>query len=879
MVRKDVDGRRTAFEAAPWDDARRKELNASYQRLIASLQKAGRSTEAVATARLRRELWPENPTELYNVACELALSVPASTPAGGNREPAPAATDLDTARRQIADEAMETLRRSVLAGFLDASWMNQDPDLEILRARPDFRALVRSLREMGGPATPVSELRRLAGHGPNARALVKVSPDGRHLVSAGTDETLRYWDLEAGREIRRVKTAGPVLALALSPDGRRALTGGTNKIIQLWDVESGNEVWRIVSGENVLSLAFAPDGRRGLAGLADATPRLLDLEAGREVRPLRGHTARAIRAVTFSPGGLRAVSGGDDGTIRIWDLETGRELRRLEGPRAMVRSLAFAPDGRRVLAGCDDGLLFAWDASEGREVRRMESPSDAVLAAAFSPDGQRVISVHGSGRLIVRELGDGREVLRLHGVGGYPTLAVLPDGRRAAVGDTGGTIRIWSLDEELVRPRELDLLGRWEEAEAALDRSLRLQPDEPRLWVLRGRHEMLLGRWEQAVAGFRKAIELGRDDADLLAVVAGVLQVDPPSPGEGAQRLLDSLDPRGPHVVTLWMKLTRPGLGISGEPVKDGLNLTALDPKGGAAQAGLQVGDVLAEVAGKPVVDSESLRSALKGRRPGDRVAVYVRRGTSSLRRTVSLGTISTPFIARQGLTRPALDADHRRFVNAGFRPAYITAYRTGRHEPTYAGLWLRDERPFLAQIEGTAEAFDKQARELPAGYRLNWLRVSGDPNRRRWTAVWAADPERVPWAYHGDLDRSQVSSMIDRRAREGYRPGTITAHRGPGDETRYSGVWLKDGTPRIARVHITAEELQDQLATLSAGWRPEWVDVFKEQERRFYTVIFVEDQGGAEWQLTADTPEWGMQTVSKRLGDEGFAPVLLDLE
>jgi tetratricopeptide (TPR) repeat protein len=878
MARKDVEGRRAAFEAAPSDDARRKDLSTSYQRLIAALQKSGRSTEAIATARLRRELWPENPTELYNAACELALSVPAPA-AGGKGEQAPAATDLDAGRQQVADDAMETLRRSVLAGFVDTGWMNRDPDLEILRARPDFRALVRSLRELGGPATPVSELRRLAGHGPNTRPLVTVSPDGRHLVSAGPDQTLRYWDLEAGRELRRVETAGKVLALALSPDGRRALTGGANKIIQLWDVESGKEVWRIASGENVLALAFAPDGRRGLAGLADATLRLLDLEAGREVRRLQGHTARAVRAVTFAPGGLRAVSGGDDGTVRIWDVETGRELRRLEGPRAMVWSLAFAPNGGRVLAGCDDGLLFAWDASDGREVCRMESPSGAVLAAAFSPDGRRVISVHGSGRLIVRDLGDGREVLRLHGVGGQPTLAVLPDGRRAAVGDAGGMIRIWSLDEELVRPRELDLLGRWAEAGAALEGAIRLRPDEPRLWVLRGRHEMLLGRWGEAAAGFRKAIELGRDDPDLLSVVAGVLQVDPPGPGEGARRLLDSLDPRGPHAVTLWMKLTRPGLGIDLSPTKDGIRLMSLDPRGGAAKAGLQVDDVVFEVAGKPVVDQEGLRAVLKDRRPGDPVVVNVRRGTSSLTRAVTLASVPILNQVRQGRSREGLVAEHRRLLDAGYRPAYITVSPHGGRRPTYAGLWLRDERPFLDLLEDTAEAFEKQARERPAEYRLEWLHIAGEADRRQWTAVWVADPGRLPGEFQVDLGRSQLSAMIDERAGRGYRPTLITAYRGPGEETRYAGVWIKEATPSQVRVHITAEELQRQLDNLSSDWRPEWVDAYTEQGRRFYTALFVKDDGRAEWQLTIDTPEWGMQSLLKKMTEEGFAPVLLDLE
>src|SRR5262249_14118683 len=106
-----------------------------------------------------------------------------------------------------------------------------------------------------------------------------------------------------------------------------------------------------------------------------------------------------------------------------------------------------------------------------------------------------------------------------------------------------------------------------------------------------------------------------------------------------------------------------------------------------------------------------------------------------------------------------------------------------------------------------------------------------------------------------------------------------LAASPGPGEEARYSAVWIKDGTPSRAHVHVTADELQQELANLSAGWRPQWVDVYTEQGRRFYTAIFVKDEGRAEWQLIHDTPEWGMPTIFKKMSEEDFASVLLDLE
>jgi len=106
------------------------------------------------------------------------------------------------------------------------------------------------------------------------------SHEERKLV-AGTDNTVRLWDLANGDEVRRF--AGHVNwvnSVAVSPDDRCILSGGGGHIeedgrwtagedtsIRLWGLRSGEEIRRFpTNGSPVQSMAFSPDGGFALSG-------------------------------------------------------------------------------------------------------------------------------------------------------------------------------------------------------------------------------------------------------------------------------------------------------------------------------------------------------------------------------------------------------------------------------------------------------------------------------------------------------------------------------------------------------------------------------------------------------------------------------------
>ena len=53
-------------------------------------------------------------------------------------------------RANLADQAMKALRQSVIGGYRDLAWIEIDADLDPLRSRDDFKALIAEIKAKGG---------------------------------------------------------------------------------------------------------------------------------------------------------------------------------------------------------------------------------------------------------------------------------------------------------------------------------------------------------------------------------------------------------------------------------------------------------------------------------------------------------------------------------------------------------------------------------------------------------------------------------------------------------------------------------------------------------------------------------------------------------
>lgn len=290
--------------------------------------------------------------------------------------------------------------------------------------------------------TPITQLK---GHN-GAVTGVAFSGDGRWIVSAGADGTVKIWSAASRALMRTLELdAGP--ATTMATEGQRAVTGHRDGSVALWDLETGDKVVSYKRNEaSIWSVAFTGDPERFAASSHDWTIMLFDARArAGPVHILEGHDG-AVQSLAYSPAGHVLCSGGADRTVKLWNPETLRLIRTYRGHNDAVTAVNLTPDGRVLASASLDGAIRLWSTSSSRTYRILRGHRGRITALAFSPDGQLLASAGDDSVVKLWEFRRGRSARSVHGhTGEVRSLSFAPDGRRLASAGSDGIVRLWEV--------------------------------------------------------------------------------------------------------------------------------------------------------------------------------------------------------------------------------------------------------------------------------------------------------------------------------------------------------------------------------------------------------------------------------------------------
>ncbi|MCP4205478.1 MAG: AAA family ATPase [Shimia sp.] len=326
--------------------------------------------------------------------------------------------------------------------------------LQACAARP-VKALLEQARSWRGRTWLCPLLPSLTAFGPLMRTLthegniaaIALTRDGRRLVSASSDRTVRIWEARTGAELHRLEHSRAVVAVAISPDQKRIISYGGGSI-RCWDIATGAELDRLTRPRmpTTYYLAVSKDGKH-VTTITASGIRVWEVATG-QTEDIR---VQSMRWAALSADGRRVVIA-QASQVKYYDLDTGdqRRLKVTEG----VDRVTISADGSRVVVSSSTGWFYDWDIEDLNAAPAAINVGLRAYSLATSFDGSACLAILGNGTLSLSDLDSQRVIADCE----------VPDARMALVPDDGKfaftvvgrrSVQLWRLEPRTSEPASL----------------------------------------------------------------------------------------------------------------------------------------------------------------------------------------------------------------------------------------------------------------------------------------------------------------------------------------------------------------------------------------------------------------------------------------
>lgn len=220
-----------------------------------------------------------------------------------------------------ADVDSESTTTTKEDSFMSASIYEKLPSPKAKRQKPTRRKSVPIRHEHFEPG---SSIREFPAHSDMITALDFDAPFGT-MVTSALDDTVRVWDLNAGRCIGLLE-GHHASVRCLQVDDNIVATGSMDASIRLWDLNKAE----FPSASAGLDPMKEEDEERDLDGGELSSPPPPPPSSNTQSCPLFSLEAHVAEVTALHFRGDTLVSGSADKTLRQWDLVKGRCIQTLD---------------------------------------------------------------------------------------------------------------------------------------------------------------------------------------------------------------------------------------------------------------------------------------------------------------------------------------------------------------------------------------------------------------------------------------------------------------------------------------------------------------------------------------------------------------------
>jgi WD40 repeat protein len=245
-----------------------------------------------------------------------------------------------------------------------------------------------------------AEIVILTGHQKSVETIAFHPHQSGLLFSGDRSGQIKLWQVDPAEELISIDSQqDKVNCLAISPDGKLVISGGSDKTIKIWyfglsDERSIDYLATLKAHQLAVNgIAFNPiEGEVKFASVSsDRRVMLWGMGSKIPLSILTAHT-QAVKTLAFSPNGKILATAGDDGLIMIWDVDNQKLVRTISAHRWTISSLSFLANRATLISASWDGNIKFWDVNLGEEIDCLSVHEGEVFAMEICEDRRCIVT-------------------------------------------------------------------------------------------------------------------------------------------------------------------------------------------------------------------------------------------------------------------------------------------------------------------------------------------------------------------------------------------------------------------------------------------------------------------------------------------------------